>query len=80
MLTHRFKLFTMNKSCLYATNAWDSIQELGKIIESYTRVKQGQREHFSSFLQRLAKAEKLGVTVPDARQVLIESMNFEKPT
>ena len=43
-------------------NAWDRIQELGKRTESYIRVKQGQREFFTDFLQRLTKSVQLGVT------------------
>ena len=49
----------------------------GKQIESYTRVKQHQREHFTDFLQRLTKAVQIEVTDPDARQVLTESLAFE---
>ena len=45
---------------------------------NHTRDKQGQRELFSDFLQRLAKAVQIGVTNPDARGVLIESLTFEK--
>lgn len=32
-----------------ALKAWDRIQESGKRMEPYTRVKQGQREPFSDF-------------------------------
>ena len=43
--------------CHKATfNAQYTIQELGKQIESYTRVTQGKREPFSDFLKRLTKA------------------------
>ena len=34
-------------------NTWDRIQEQWKIIESYIRVKQGQREHFSYFFTKI---------------------------
>ena len=44
---------------------------------NHTRVKQGQREHFSDFLQRLTMAVQIGVADPDARRVLIESLAFE---
>ena len=37
-------------------NVWDRIQDLGKSIESYTKVTQGPREPFSDFLQTLTKA------------------------
>ena len=52
------------------------MQELGKQSKSYIRVKQGQREPFSDFLQRLTKAVKI-VTQVEARQVLTESLAFE---
>ena len=38
-----------------------------KKTESYTMVRQGQREHLTDFLQRLSKAVQIGVAVPDAR-------------
>ena len=41
-------------------------------------VRQGQREHLTDFLQRLSKAVQIGVAVPDARWVLLESLAFEK--
>ena len=47
-----------------ALNAWDRIQELGKRIESYIRVKKCQQELFSDFLQRLTKAIQIGVRDP----------------
>ena len=47
--------------------AWNGIPELGKIIESYTRVKQGKREPYTDFLQRLIKALHIGVSDPEAR-------------
>ena len=34
-----------------ALNAWEGSQKLGKIIDSYIRIKQGQRELFSDFFQ-----------------------------
>ena len=58
-------------------NAWSKFWELGKRIESYDRVKQGKREHFSDSLQRLTKAVQIGVTDLEARWVLIKSMVFE---
>ena len=36
-----------------------------------------KREPFSDFLQRLSKVVQIGVTDPEARQVLIESLAFE---
>ena len=59
-------------------NVWDRIQELGKLIESLTRVKLVKRvKHFSDFLQTVTKAIQIGVKDPDARQELIESLAFE---
>ena len=63
-----------------ALNVWDRIQDPEKWIESYTRIKQGQREPFSDFLQRLAKAVQIGITDPDARRVLIESLVLKMST
>ena len=40
-------------------------------------LRQYSREPFSDFLQRLTKTVQIGVTDPDARQVLIESLTFE---
>lgn len=60
-----------------AINAWGRIQKPGKRIKSYIRVKQGQREHFSDFLQTLSKAIKVGVTDPEARYILIKTLTFE---
>ena len=59
-----------------ALNAWDRIQELGKIIESYIKVKQGPRKHFSDILQSV----QIGVTDPEARCILIESLALKMPT
>ena len=55
----------------------DRIREPRKRIESYIRVKQGQREPFTDFLQRLTNIVQLRVTDPEARCVLIESLAFE---
>ena len=48
-----------------------------KRIESYTKVKQGQRKVFSDFLQKLTKVVQIGVTDPEARKVLTEFLAFE---
>ena len=50
-----------------ALSAWNSIQELGKSTESYTMVKQGQRELFHDLIQRITKAVQIGVTDSEAR-------------
>ena len=50
------------------------IQEPRKRVESYISVKQGQREPFSDFLQRLTI--QIVVTDPEDRHVLIESLAF----
>ena len=71
----------MNTPCPYehtaALKAQDRIQKLGKRVESYLRVKQGQREPFSDFLQRLTRAVQIGVTDPEARCIIIESLAYE---
>ena len=48
-----------------------------KRVESYTRVRQGQREPFTDFVQRLIKVLDIGVTDPEARRILLESLAFE---
>ena len=50
-----------------ALNALNRIQDPAKRVESYTRVRQGQREPFTDFVQRLIKALYIGVTDPEAR-------------
>ena len=40
-------------------------------------VKQGQREPFSDFLQRLIRAVQIGVNDPEARCIIIESLSYE---
>ena len=57
--------------------AWDKIQELGKKVESYLRVKEDQRQPFSDFLQRLTRAVQIGVTDPEARCIIIEFLAYE---
>ena len=65
MLTQKPKLPMMNISCL--------VHELGERIESYTKIRQGPREGFSVFLERLSRAVQLEVADIDSRQILIES-------
>ena len=60
-----------------ALNAWDRIKKSEKRTKSYVRVKQGQREPFTNFLQRLTKVVQIGVTDPEARQIILESLTFE---
>ena len=65
-------------SCsIEALNAWERIQKWEKRIELYIRVIKVLRGTFSDFLQRLTKAVQVGVTDPEARCVLIESLAFE---
>ena len=45
----------MNMHCSFVTTAlkaWDRIEKLGNRVELYLKVKQGQRESFSDFLQK----------------------------
>lgn len=60
-----------------ALNSWDRIQELRKRIKSYTRVRQGQGEPYTDFLQRLIKAWNIEVTDPQDRSIVLELMAFE---
>ena len=69
----RYDEHTLSLCSTTALNTWDGIQEPEKRTESYIRVKQGQREFFTDFLQRLTKA----VTDPEARHVVIEFVAFE---
>ena len=55
-----------------ALNVWDRIQKPGKRVESNHRVRQGQREPFTDFLQRLIKALQIGITDPEAIQIIID--------
>ena len=57
--------------------AWDKIQELRQRIESCINVIQGLREKVSDFLQRLTKAVQIRVADPEARCVLIESLDLK---
>ena len=47
-----------------ALNAWDQIEEIGKKLESFTKVVQSPRETFMDFLHRLTSA--VTRTVPDS--------------
>ena len=60
-----------------ALNAWDKVHELGERIESYTKIRQGPRERFSVFLERLSRAVQLEVADIDSRRILIESLAYE---
>lgn len=46
-------------------------------MESYLRLKQGQRDPFSDFLQRLTRAVQIGITNPKARHIIIKSLAYE---
>ena len=46
-------------------------------MESCLRVKQGQKEPFSDFLQRLTRAIQMGITDPEARRIIIQSLDYE---
>ena len=72
-----YKEHTWSLHSTAALNAWDRIQKPEKRTKSYVRVKQGQREPFSDFLQRLTKAVQIRVTDLEARRVLVESWAFE---
>ena len=55
----------------------DQIEDIGKKLESFTKVIQSPRETFTDFLHRLTPT--VIKTVPDseARHIKIESMAFE---
>ena len=69
-----FNEHTLSLCHTTALTTWDKIQELGNIIESYTKVILGPRRTFSDFLLRLTKAIQIGVADTEARGVLIESL------
>ena len=72
------KKYVKRAICATATlRAWDRVQDSGQRVESYIRVKQGQREPFSDFLQRLTKAVQIGIPDPEARNIVIESLAYE---
>ena len=54
-----------------ALNAWDKVHEVGEKIESYVKIRQGPREKFTSFLERLSRAVQLEVADIETREVLI---------
>ncbi|XP_049981722.1 uncharacterized protein [Alexandromys fortis] len=60
-----------------ALRAWDRVQDPGQRMESFVTIKQGLREPFSDFLQRLTKAVQIGIPDPDARRIMIESLAYE---
>ncbi|KAL6067262.1 hypothetical protein STEG23_006100 [Scotinomys teguina] len=60
-----------------ALNAWDRIEEAGKKIESFTKVKQGPKESFTDFLQRLTSAVNRMIPDIEARKIVAESLAFE---
>ena len=47
------------------------------MIKSHTMFRQGQGEPYTDFLQRLIKALHIGVTDPEARWKILESLTFE---
>lgn len=55
-------------------NSWDRIEEVGKKIESLTKITQGLTETFTDFLQRLTSAVNRMITNSEARQIIIESL------
>ena len=58
-------------------NAWDRIEEVGKKIESFTKVREGPKETFTDFLHRLTSAINTAIPNSEARQIIIESLAFE---
>ncbi len=60
-----------------ALRAWDRVQDPGQKTESFITIKQGQREPFSDFLQRLTKAVQIGIPDPDTRRIMIETLAYE---
>ena len=59
-------------------SAWNRVQELRKIFESYPRVRQGQKETVTDTLRRLSKTLQIGVTDSEGRQIFLESLAFKK--
>ena len=60
-----------------ALNAWDRIEEIGKKLESFTKVVQSPRETFTDFLHRLTSAVHRSVRDSEARRIIIETLAFE---
>ena len=67
----------MNLCHAAALNAWDRTGEVGKKIESLTKVIQGPKETFMDFLQRLTSVINKMTPNSEARQIIIESLAFE---
>ena len=57
-------------------NAWDRIEEVER-NKSFTKVIQGPKETFMDFLQRLTSADNRMIPNSEARQGIIESLDFE---
>ncbi|MGE9716614.1 hypothetical protein ACQP3F_33985, partial [Escherichia coli] len=58
-------------------NAWDRIGEVGRRIESFTKVIQGSKEAFRDFIRRLTTAVNRMIPSSEARQITIQSLSFE---
>lgn len=63
---------------LAALNAWDKVKEPGKSSESLSTIRQGPKEAFTDFLQRLTPAVNRIASDPEIRQLIIEVLAFEK--
>ena len=63
--------------CAETLECLDRIGEIGRKIESNTKVTQGTKEVFTNFLQRLTSAVSRMTPNSEARQIVIESLTFE---
>ena len=52
-----------------ALNAWDKIEEVGRKIESFTKVMQGPKKAFMDFLQKLTSAVNRMIPNSEAKQI-----------
>ena len=59
-------------------NVWEKIEDVANKIEFFTKVIQGPKETFMHFLQRLISAVNTMIPISEARQIVIESLGFEK--
>ena len=58
-------------------NAWDRTEEVGKKIESFTKVIQVLKENFHGFLTKIDISRKRIIPNSEVRQIIIESSAFE---
>ena len=75
----QFEFYDHNMALCFSAglNAQNKAEESRKRTESFTKIIQGPKEVFISFLQRLTSAVNRTVLHPEVRQILSEFLAFE---